>query len=91
MRAPAACAAFTLAGLAHAEPPLRVARLGPGTSMDVLNLGDRITQLQLTQCTPQLRVQRLGPNAIFEGWATCGRPAACPPAGAPTETAAGPA
>ena len=113
----AVCAAFTLAGLAHAEPPLRVARLGyvtgtvsfspagqsdwvraainrplttgdrlwadtgaraevqvggaairlgPGTSVDVLNLDDRITQLQLTQGTLQLRVRRLGPNEVFE-------------------------
>lgn len=43
-----------------------VVRMGAGTSLSVLNLGDRITQLQLTQGTLNVRVRRLGRNQVFE-------------------------
>jgi hypothetical protein len=41
-------------------------RMGAGTGMTVLNLDDRITQLQLTQGTLNVRVRRLEPNQLFE-------------------------
>jgi hypothetical protein len=41
-------------------------RMGPGTLATLLNLDDRITQLQLSQGRLNVRVRRLGPNDIFE-------------------------
>ncbi|NMG29683.1 DUF6600 domain-containing protein [Aromatoleum evansii] len=41
-------------------------RMDAGTSVSVLNLDDRITQLQLTQGTLNVRVRRLAPNEVFE-------------------------
>jgi hypothetical protein len=41
-------------------------RLGAATSVTLLNLDDRIAQLQLSQGTLNLRVRRLGPNESFE-------------------------
>jgi hypothetical protein len=41
-------------------------RLGEATSVTVLNLDDRITQLQLSQGTLKVRVRRMGPNQSFE-------------------------
>ncbi|MET3108514.1 hypothetical protein AAKU67_003273 [Oxalobacteraceae bacterium GrIS 2.11] len=41
-------------------------RLGPATSVTVLNLDDRITQLQLTQGVLKVRVRRLGRDQSFE-------------------------
>ena len=41
-------------------------RMNAGTSVSVLNLDDRITQLQLTQGTLHVRVRRLGPDQVFE-------------------------
>jgi len=41
-------------------------RMNAGTGVSVLNLDDRITQLQLTQGTLNVRVRRLAPNQVFE-------------------------
>ncbi|SIR06276.1 FecR family protein [Aromatoleum tolulyticum] len=41
-------------------------RMHAGTSVSVLNLDDRITQLQLTQGALNVRVRRIAPNQIFE-------------------------
>jgi len=41
-------------------------RLHAGTAVSVLNLDDRIAQLQLTQGTLHVRVRRLEPNQVFE-------------------------
>ncbi len=41
-------------------------RIGAGTGVSVLNLDDRIAQLQLTQGTLNVRVRRLEPNQMFE-------------------------
>jgi hypothetical protein len=41
-------------------------RLGAATSVTLLNLDDRIAQLQLSQGTLKVRVRRLGPNQVFE-------------------------
>ena len=41
-------------------------RMGAGTGVSVLNLDDRIAQLQLTQGTLNVRVRRLGPGQSFE-------------------------
>ncbi len=41
-------------------------RMGPSTSMDVLNLDDRITQVQLSQGSLKIRVRSLGPRQTFE-------------------------
>ena len=41
-------------------------RLGAATSVTLLNLDDRIAQLQLSQGTLKLRVRRLGSNQVFE-------------------------
>jgi hypothetical protein len=41
-------------------------RLGADTSLAVLNLDDRMTQLQLSQGTLKLRVRRIGQNQAFE-------------------------
>jgi uncharacterized protein DUF6600 len=41
-------------------------RMNAGTSVSVLNLDDRITQLQLTEGTLNVRVRRLEPNEVFE-------------------------
>ncbi len=41
-------------------------RLGPGTSVTLLNLNDRIAQVQLSQGSLKMRVRRLGPNQSFE-------------------------
>src|SRR5512134_864659 len=41
-------------------------RMNAGTSVSVLNLGDRIAQLQLTQGALNVRVRRLEPNQVFE-------------------------
>jgi len=41
-------------------------RLGANTSMTLLNLDDRIAQVQLSQGTLKVRVRRMGPNQIFE-------------------------
>ena len=41
-------------------------RMGAGTSLAVLNLDDRITQLQLTQGVLNLRVWRVDPEQTFE-------------------------
>jgi hypothetical protein len=41
-------------------------RLGPRTSVSILNLDDRIAQLELTQGTLKVRVRRLGPGQGFE-------------------------
>jgi len=41
-------------------------RMSAGTSLVVLNLDDRIAQLQLTQGTLNLHVRRLDPNRVFE-------------------------
>jgi hypothetical protein len=41
-------------------------RMSAGTGITVLNLDDRITQLQLTQGTLNVRVRRLEPNQLFE-------------------------
>ena len=43
-----------------------VIRMNGGTSVSVLNLDDRIAQLQLTQGTLNVRVRRLQPNQVFE-------------------------
>ena len=41
-------------------------RMSAGTAVSILNLDDRIAQLQLTQGTLHVRVRRLGPNQTFE-------------------------
>ena len=41
-------------------------RMSAGTGLSVLNLDNRITQLQLTQGTLGIRVRRLDPNQVFE-------------------------
>jgi hypothetical protein len=41
-------------------------RINASTSVSVLNLDDRITQLQLTQGVLNVRVRRLEPNQVFE-------------------------
>lgn len=41
-------------------------RMSAGSSVVVLNLDDRIAQLQLTQGTLNVRVRRLEPNQVFE-------------------------
>lgn len=41
-------------------------RMGAGTSVSILNLDDRIAQLQLTQGTLNVRVRRLGLSQVFE-------------------------
>jgi len=41
-------------------------RMGPSTSMVLLNLDDRITQVQLSQGTLKIRVRSLGPRQTFE-------------------------
>lgn len=41
-------------------------RMGAGTAVSVLNLDDRIAQLQLTQGTLNVRVRRLDPGHMFE-------------------------
>lgn len=43
-----------------------MARMNAGTGVSVLNLDDRITQLQLTQGTLNVRVRRLEPGELFE-------------------------
>lgn len=41
-------------------------RMNAGTSLDVVNLDDRIVQLQLAQGALNVRVRRLEPNQVFE-------------------------
>jgi hypothetical protein len=41
-------------------------RMSSNTSVTLLNLDDRVAQLQLSQGTLNVRVRRLGPNDIFE-------------------------
>jgi len=41
-------------------------RLNAGTGLSILNLDDRIAQLQLTQGTLNVRVRRLEPGQVFE-------------------------
>jgi hypothetical protein len=41
-------------------------RMNAGTSVSILNLDDRIAQLQLTQGTLNVRVRRLEPDQVFE-------------------------
>ena len=41
-------------------------RMSANTSVSILNLDDRIAQLQLTQGTLNVRVRRLGRNQVFE-------------------------
>src|SRR5476649_1688035 len=41
-------------------------RMNAGTGVSILNLDDRIVQLQLTQGTLNVRVRRLEPNGVFE-------------------------
>jgi len=41
-------------------------RMNAGTGVSVLNLDDRIAQLQLTQGALNVGVRRLGPNQVFE-------------------------
>ena len=41
-------------------------RMGPSTSLVLLNLDDRIAQVQLTQGTLKVRVRSLGPRQTFE-------------------------
>ncbi|MEO6291363.1 MAG: DUF6600 domain-containing protein, partial [Burkholderiaceae bacterium] len=41
-------------------------RMAANTSVSILNLDDRIAQLQLTQGTLNVRVRRLGRNQVFE-------------------------
>src|SRR5450830_411852 len=43
-----------------------VIRMNANASVSVLNLDDRIAQLQLTQGTLNVRVRRLAPNQVFE-------------------------
>ncbi len=53
---------------ARAEIQVGVAmiRMNAGTGVSVLNLDDRITQLQLTQGALNVRVRRLEPGQVFE-------------------------
>jgi len=41
-------------------------RMNAGTSVSILNLDDRVTQLQLTQGTLNVRVRRLERDQVFE-------------------------
>ena len=41
-------------------------RMNAGTGLSILNLDDRIVQLQLTQGTLNVRVRRFEPNQVFE-------------------------
>ena len=41
-------------------------RMNAGTGVSVINLDDRIAQLQLTQGVLNVRVRRLGPDQLFE-------------------------
>ena len=41
-------------------------RMSAGTGVSILNLDDRIVQLQLTQGTLNVRVRRVEPNQVFE-------------------------
>ena len=41
-------------------------RLGPATSVTLLNLNDRIAQVRLSQGSLKVRVRRMGPNQSFE-------------------------
>jgi len=41
-------------------------RMNAGTSLSVLNLDDRIVQMQVTQGSLHVRVRRLEPNQVFE-------------------------
>lgn len=41
-------------------------RMNAGTSLSVLNLDDRIVQMQVTQGSLHVRVRRLDPNQVFE-------------------------
>jgi hypothetical protein len=41
-------------------------RMNAGTGVSILNLDDRIVQLQLTQGTLNVRVRRVEPNQVFE-------------------------
>jgi hypothetical protein len=41
-------------------------RMNAGTGVSVINLDDRIAQLQLTQGVLNVRVRRLGPDQVFE-------------------------
>src|SRR5512141_3331381 len=41
-------------------------RMSAGTGVSILNLDDRITQLQLTQGALNVSVRRLEPNQVFE-------------------------
>src|SRR5688572_2873834 len=43
-----------------------VVRIGGGTSVTLLNLDDRVAQLQVTQGTVHVSVRRLGPNEVVE-------------------------
>jgi hypothetical protein len=43
-----------------------VIRMSAGTGLSILNLDDRIAQLQLTQGTLNVRVRRLEPDQVFE-------------------------
>ena len=45
---------------------LAVARLSGSTSVTLLNVDDRVTQLELTQGTLNIRVRRLPPNHVVE-------------------------
>ncbi|MES2958974.1 MAG: DUF6600 domain-containing protein [Pseudomonadota bacterium] len=56
------------AGGARAELQIGGAaiRMGPSTSMVLLNLDDRITQVQLSQGTLKIRVRSFGPRQTFE-------------------------
>src|SRR5664279_4385434 len=55
-------------GRARAEIQLGGAmiRMNADTGVSILNLDDRIAQLQLTQGTLNVRVRRLAPNQVFE-------------------------
>ena len=41
-------------------------RMNAGTGLSVINIDDRIAQLQLTQGVLNVRVRRLGPDQLFE-------------------------
>jgi hypothetical protein len=55
---------------AHSRAEIQVGggmvRMNGGTSVFVLNLDDRVTQLQLTQGTLNVGVRRLAPGQVFE-------------------------
>ena len=53
-------------GRAELQIGSAVIRMSGGTSATLLNLDDRIAQLQLAQGTLNVRVRRLGPNDVFE-------------------------